>query len=248
MKIDEFPGLLRMVTVRTPYYSKTGRLCQHAITRIELTQEQEDWLRRWFPLVENGRLMKASGLTHSTLHRYARLMRLQKDPQALHGIKRRATHRAMRTCERNGYYNSLRGRRPSEACLQGARQRWQQIKAGQLLSPLAEIKKHNPRRFKRIMAKRGEHRKRLMAAETRRVVYGLPRKTRLHMIVGCRYTKSQVCHRYNAAKRGYLISADCSDEGGDRYRIFYDESTPRSPRFERNLEADGFELLPWSEE
>ena len=38
----------------------------------------------------------------------------------------------------------------------------------------------------------------------------------------CPYTKRQTSHRYNALKRGYIIMEDCSEQGGERYNIYYD--------------------------
>lgn len=37
-----------------------------------LTDEQREWLCHYYPIIENPRLMKASGMSHSTLHRFAR--------------------------------------------------------------------------------------------------------------------------------------------------------------------------------
>ena len=63
----------------------------------------------------------------------------------------------------------------------------------------------------------------------------------------CKYTKRQTSHRYNALKRGYIIMQDCSEHGGERYNIYYDNDTERAPIFERNLINDGFKLLKWHE-
>ena len=83
--------------------------------------------------------------------------------------------------------------------------------------------------------------------ETRRVLYGMERKTRLKCIVMCKYTRSQTAHRYNALKRGYIIMEDCTEQGGERYNIYYDNETERAPIFEKNLLKDGFHLLRWSQ-
>ena len=72
--------------------------------------------------------------------------------------------------------------------------------------------------------------------------YGLERKTRLRCIVMCKYTRSQTCHRYNALRRGYYVMEDCSEQGGERYNIYYDEQTVRSEKFEKNLLKDGFSI------
>jgi hypothetical protein len=75
----------------------------------------------------------------------------------------------------------------------------------------------------------------------------MERKTRLRCIVLCKFTKRQVCHRYNALRRGYIIMQDCSEQSGERYNIYYDDQTERTPIFERNLQKDGFNLLKWND-
>jgi hypothetical protein len=38
---------------------------------------------------------------------------------------------------------------------------------------------------------------------------------------------------------------DCSEQGGERYNIYYDNETERAPIFERNLQKDGFHIKEW---
>ena len=59
------------------------------------------------------------------------------------------------------------------------------------------------------------------------------------------FTRSQVNHRYHALRRGYFFMEDCSEGSGERYNIYYDGETARSPRFETNLEKDGFRIMEW---
>ena len=116
MKIDPFPGELTTQLVEHPFVTKTGRHgCQRNYT-IVLTPEQAEWLRRYYPEVEGPVLMQLSGMSHSTLHRFAREMHLVKSAKGLRAIKRRQARHIKKVCERNGYYDSLRGRQPSEAC------------------------------------------------------------------------------------------------------------------------------------
>ena len=103
MKIEPFPGALTK--------QKTGYAWAYV-----LTAEQREWLCRWFPEEENSRLMKASGMSHSTLHRFARQLHLTKSKAGMKRIKRRQAAQIKRVCERNGYYDSLRGHQPSLAC------------------------------------------------------------------------------------------------------------------------------------
>lgn len=247
MKIDPFPGVLTLQFVDRPFTTKLGKDgCQHVKAWV-LTDEQREWFCRWFPEEENSRLMKASGMTHSTLHRFARELGLTKSPKGIKRIRKRQAAHIKRVCERNGYYDSMRGRQPSEACLKATAQMWQDIREGKREHPARIMKRENPRKYRKWMENRSKERKETIRKEMRRVLYGMERKTRLKCIVMCKYTRRQVSHRHNALKRGYIIMEDCSEQGGERYNIYYDNETKRSPIFERNLLKDGFQLKQWSE-
>ena len=247
MKIDPFPGVLTLQFVDRPFTTKLGKAgCQH-VKACVLTDEQRAWFCKWFPEEENSLLMKASGMTHSTLHRFARELGLTKSPKGIKRIRKRQAAHIKRVCERNGYYDSMRGRQPSEACLKATVQMWQDIREGKREHPLSIMKRENPRKYRKWMENRSKERKETIRKEMRRVLYGMERKTRLKCIVMCKYTRRQVSHRYNALKRGYIIMEDCSEQGGERYNIYYDNETQRSSIFEKNLLKDGFHLKQWSE-
>ena len=83
MKIDPFPGELATQLVEHPFITKTGKQgCQRNYT-IVLTDEQREWLCRYYPEVEGPVLMQMSGMSHSTLHRFAREMHLVKSATQL---------------------------------------------------------------------------------------------------------------------------------------------------------------------
>lgn len=210
-----------------------------------LTDEQEAWLRHWYPVKENGLLMQESGMSHATLHRFARQLKLKKSARGLHAIKRRQAKSIKKTCEANGYYDSLRGKAPSEAAHQGTLRMWQEIRDGKREHPARIMARENPAKYAEWMQHKSEARKDAIRKEQRRLLYGLPRQTKLARIVLNKYTRSQTSHRYNALNRGYIVTEDCSEQGGDRYNIYYDDETERSALFERNCEADGLHILPW---
>lgn len=245
MKIDPFPGVLTLQFVDRPFTTKLGKAGCHHVKAWVLTDEQRAWFCKWFPEEENSRLMKASGMNHSTLHRFARELGLTKSPKGIKRIRKRQAAHIKRVCERNGYYDSMRGRQPSEACLKATAQMWQDIREGKREHPAIIMKRENPRKYRKWMENRSKERKETIRKEMRRVLYGMERKTRLKCIVMCKYTRSQVSHRHNALKRGYIIMEDCSEQGGERYNIYYDNETKRSPIFERNLLKDGFQLKQW---
>ena len=247
MKIDPFPGVLTLQFVDRPFATKTGRAGCQRVKAWVMTDEQRAWLCKWFPEEENSRLMKASGMSHSTLHRFAREFGLTKSRKGMKRIKQRQAAHIKRLCEKNGYYDSIRGKKPSEACRKATAQMWQDIREGKREHPASIMKRKNPRKYRKWMERRSEARKETIRKETRRVLYGMERKTRLKCIVMCKYTKSQTSHRYNALRRGYIVMDDCTEQGGERYNIYYDEQTERTPLFEKNLLKDGFNVLRWKD-
>ena len=228
------------------FKTKTGREgCQYTYT-IVLTPEQEARLRRWYPDVENPILMKASGMSHSTLHRFAREFGLVKSEKGIKGIRKRQAAHIKKVCEANGYYDSLRGKPVSEACLQATAKMWQEIRDGKREHPFKIMKRTNPRKYRKWMERMSQERRETIRKETRRVLYGMERKTRLRIVM-CKYTDSQRNHRYNALKRGYIVMEDCTEKGGERYNIYYDSETERAPIFEKNLLKDGFNIIQWND-
>jgi len=247
MKIDPFPGVLTAQMVDRPFTTKLGKAGCQRVKAWVLTDEQRAWFCKWFPEEENSRLMKASGMSHSTLHRFAREFGLTKSPKGWKRIKRRQAAQIKKVCERHGYYDSIRGKQPSEACRQATAQMWQDIRDGKREPPIQIMKRKNPRKYRKWMERKSIERKETIRKERRKVLYGMERKTRLKCIVMCPYTKRQTSHRYNALKRGYIVTQDCSEQSGERYNIYFDQDTKRSPVFEKNLLKDGFHLLQWSD-
>jgi hypothetical protein len=89
MKLDPFPGVLTAQFVDRPFTTKLGKAGCQRVKAWVLTDEQRAWLCKWFPEEENSRLMKASGMSHSTLHRFAREFGLTKSPKGIKRIKKR---------------------------------------------------------------------------------------------------------------------------------------------------------------
>lgn len=241
MKINPFPGEVTKQVVKRPYI-RQGQQFVHRVTTIVLTAEQEDWLRAYFPMIENKRLMKLSGLSDGALHRFARELGLKKSEEGMHAIKKRQAAHIKRLCEKNGYYESMRGRPAPEEILKANIKMWQEIKEGKREHPIAVMKREHPRKYRSWLKRKSEERKELARKERLRMKYGMSRKTKIK-ILSNPYTKTQAMHRCNALRRGYFYAEDCSEGGGYRYDIYYDDNTQRSERFEKNLVEDGFKVL-----
>lgn len=222
--MTKFPGVIRRI----------------AHGAVKLDAEQEAWLIKWFPVTENKRLSKAMGISIDALRDYARRLGVKgKSEAGLRAITERAAKASAKTNERNGNFARKRGKRPSDATIEGLRRRWKEVHDGLKLSPVEIMKEKDPEGFAEKMRMKGEKIKELYKKEQRRIIYGLSRHTNLNIVLK-KYTRSQVHHRNNALKRGYLLDTDCSEGSEGRYTIYYDEETRRSAKFESNCIKDGF--------
>ena len=208
---------------------------------VILNEEQEAWLVRWYPVTENKRLAKAIGVSIEAMRNYAyRLGVKGKSESGMAEIRKRQGKAAAKTNERNGCFDRKRGHAPSEATLSGNRRRWEEYRQGLRESPYETIKRTDPKRYQSVMERRSQNRREMIVKEKRRIIYGLERKTSLKVVVMTPYTCSQMHHRCNALKRGYLLDVDCSEGQPGRYVIYYDDETQRSAKFEANCIKDGF--------
>lgn len=201
-------------------------------TEFVLTPEIAKELKRLYPIKTNLELMGLFAIGFSTLQRFKRELGLKKNEKV---IRRKQAELAKQTCENNGYYDSLRGRKPTQQCIDASKRWWADGN-----HPLDILKKKNPRKYRKIRKDASEKRKAQFADERRRVKIGLDQKTNLH-IPQFGYTRKQVCHRHNAIKRGYILG-DYRENMGERYTIFWNRQTERSERFEHNLVKDGFRV------
>lgn len=210
------------------------------VHRRVLNDEQLEWLRRWFPTTENKRLAKAMKISLFKLHEFARENGLTKSEAGMKAIKRRQVKAMVKTNEKNGCYDRKRGHPVSEATRNGNLRRWEEERLGLRENVMLKMRRENPEKYAEIMKKRSQERKESIRKEKMRIIYGLERKTRLKIIVMKKYTRSQIAHRHDALRRGYLLDEDCSEGQPGRYVIYYDDETQRSERFEKNCIADGF--------
>lgn len=208
-----------------------------------LTDYQREWLADHFRDKENSKIMKLMDLSHSTLHRFAREMKLTKSEAGLRAIKKRQAAHIKKVCTENGYYDSLRGKKPSEASLESTRRLRE---SG--FNPIARLKEKSPYRYKKWLENKTEARRKLICDERRRMVFGLEPKTKLgKRMMRKKFTHNDVCFRYNMLKQGYILG-DLEPENGERWTIFYDAETTRSAIREQHAVERGFKILPLPED
>lgn len=183
----------------------------------------------------NRTVMEWYGISFSTLHRFMRELGVQKD---MTKIRHKQAVLTKRICEKNGYYDSLRGHAPSEQCREAARRM-----RAEGFHPLTRLKEINPRKYRAHCRRNSQKRKELIANERRRYRLTLMplSNLRTHIYADVHYSRSQHCRRMGARKRGYTVGS-IDPEQGERMMLYYDDKTVRCPIFERNCEQDGFEF------
>lgn len=183
-----------------------------------------------FPKNSNRRLMKWFGISFSTLQRFRRELGLQKDMRA---IRKQLSKDIKKTCEKNGYYDSLRGHAPSDACQEAARK----MRADGF-HPIKQLKANNPRKYKRLMRKKSEQRKELWRKEQLRAFYGLERQTNL------RIPSSPLSHSASAHKHAMIKCCNYfADPLGNPHIVCYDIETRRSARREATAAKHGLKVV-----
>lgn len=195
-----------------------------------LEGELKERFCKLFPKNSNRRMMAWFGISFSTLQRFKREFGLEKDMQA---VRKQQAKDIKKICERNGYYASLRGKAPSEACLEATRQ----LRASGF-HPIKQLKANNPRKYKRLMRKKSEQRKELWRKEQLRAFYGLERKTNL------RIPSSPLSHSASSHKHAMIKCCNYfADPLGDPHIICYDSETQRSARREATAAKYGLKVV-----
>lgn len=195
-----------------------------------LEGELKERFCKLFPKNSNLRMMAWFGISFSTLQRFKREFGLEKDMQA---IRKQHAKDIKNICERNGYYASLRGKKPSEASIEAIRQ----LRASGF-HPMKQLKANNPRKYKRLMRKKSEQRKELWRKEQLRAFYGLDRQTNLHI------PSSPLSHSASSHKHAMIkVCNYFADPLGDPHIICYDSEMQRSAQREATAAKHGLKVV-----
>ena len=200
------------------------------IKEYYLEGELKERFCKLFPKNSNRRMMAWFGISFSTLQRFKREFGLEKDMKS---IIRQQAKDTKRICERNGYYASLRGKKPSEASIEGTRK----LRASGF-HPLKQLKANNPRKYKQLMRKKSEQRKELWRKERLRQKYDLDRQTSLHIPL------NPISHRASSHKHAMIKACNYfADPLGDPHIVCYDSETQRSARREATAAKHGLKVV-----
>ena len=195
-----------------------------------LEGELKERFCKLFPKNSNRRLMSWFGISFSTLQRFKRECGLEKDMKA---IRKQQAKDIKKICEKNGYYASLRGKKPSEAAIEATRR----LRASGF-HPINQLKANNPRKYKLLLRKRSEQHKELWHKEQLRAFYGLERKTHLR-IPSNPMSRRAIAHKHAMIK----VCNYFADPLGDPHIICYDSETQRSAQREATAAKHGLKVV-----
>lgn len=176
---------------------------------MSLTAQQKQWIVDHFSDTKNDVILQTLGISHSSLHRFAREAGLKKTPEFQEQCQLNASRHARRKNMINNW--------PPKGYIIPRSEEFQ-YKPG--ISPSMRLgEEKNRERIKRS----AESRAKTFASERRRVLFGLPQRTKLKVVATHR---NKAAYRYTLKKRGYIVSHAART-------IFYDDNTNRSPVVER---------------
>ena len=210
-----------------PRYQVPTRLV-HGLTAFYLTPELEAHFVRLYPITLNRDMMRIFGISFSTMQRFKRQLGLTKNKKV---IIRKQAEVCKKICEANGYYDSIRGKAPSEAAMEATRR----LRATGW-HPMQVVRK-NKRRYQRLMQKRSEKRKEAMRKDRLRINWGIEPEHNFNLPYdpyGLKRTSFRNCCR----QVGYIPGN--ARIQAERWTIYYDENTKRGAIRERHGERLGF--------
>jgi len=171
---------------------------------MDLTDKQKKWIITNFKNTKNDEIMLKIGIKHSALHRFARENGLKKTKQFQRKCQLATTEAARIANKRNNWP-------PKGYIIPNKEKRC--FKPGQTNLERLGAKKERER-----IEKAAEARRKTVLAEKRRVLFGLPQKTKLKVVPAPRVKCS---YRYLMRKRGYVVLRGSSE-------VYYTENTNRS--------------------
>ena len=195
-----------------------------------LEGETQRMFRKLWPIHSNRRIAEWFGLSFSTIQRLAKREGLEKNMKA---IRKELSRDVKKICEANGYYASLRGKRPSEACLEASRR-----KRAEGYHPCKRMKELSPRRYAKFIAERGAHIHELREKEKKRLRWGLEQKTKLNVAV------EPLPHRAAGQKHLMIKHNNYFAVSGHSSWVCYDNETRRSARREATAIRHGLQVRP----
>lgn len=209
---------------------RTGK---HCAKEFYLEGELKDKFCELFPKHSNARMMQWFGISFSTLQRFKRELGLEKDMTA---IRKELAKDVKKICEKNGYYDSLRGKAPCQA----ARDAAAKLRA-EGFHPWKRLKEINPRKYKRAQKKKAEKWRETRERDKRRVGFGFEPQT------GFRHSFVKLSHMASAQKSLMIKHCNYFADYDHPTWVCYDSETQRSPRREFTAIRNGLRIVEVTE-
>lgn len=189
---------------------------------IILTDQQEAWLQKHFKHTKNEDIARRLGISVRSVSRLADKRGLTKSWQFLKKVQLKAADAANESNRINGTYPPKGYQIPNK-------------EKGYFKKGEKPIDRIGAKREAERIARSAQSRKETFRLEKARALFGLPRQTKLKVVLRPR---RQVGTRYYLRQRGYIV------ERGSNV-AYYNSETNRSPKLETNPPA-GFSFLEQS--
>lgn len=177
--------------------------------KIKLTEKQENWLKKHFLHTKNAEIAAKLGISEASVHRLARALGLKKSRQYMTKCQRETAEAAQRSHRLNGTYPPRGFKIP--------RREEYQYKPGETCRDRLGVKRDAER-----ARKAAESRAKTWKSEKARATFGLPQRTKLHVIP---VPTAKIKLRSYLKSRGYIVD--------DVARVvYYTEATKRGKRIE----------------
>lgn len=186
--------------------------------KIILTDRQRNWLIKHYKHTKNDEVMAKLGLTIAGLHRFARELGLKKSRQFMQRCQAATTEAARIANKARGW--PPKGYRIPRGDEFG-------FKKG-----VTSAERLGPERNRERIRKAAESRRKTVAAEKRRILFGLPQRTKLK--IG--YSRMKVHYRYELRKHGYQVAKGANE-------AFVVDGTVRSLAIEERAIKHGIRII-----
>lgn len=185
---------------------------------MDITAAQEAWLIKHFKHTKNAEVAAHLGISQSTMHRIVRELGLKKSPQFMRKCQAETTAAAKESHLRNGTF-------PPKGYVIPNRYSFPK--------GVSNVERFGKRVEAERIRKSTESREKTRKSEKARATFGLPQRTKMHVIP---VPRAKVYLRWYLKSRGYILD--------EIARVaYYDENTKRGKKIEEKPQR-WYKFLP----
>lgn len=189
--------------------SDSVRMVRGGFHKLDVSERTKNWIRKHYKHTKNAEIMERFGLSDGWLHRFARAEGLKKTPQFLRKVQLEASAHAKQSHLRNGTF-------PPKGYVIPGREK-NGFKKGETTLDRIGAKREAER-----IQKSAESRRKTWKLEHARMLFGLPRETKLAVV---KHPREHALRRHRLKRLGYIC------ERGS-YDVYYDFTTRRDEALE----------------